>query len=58
MKIINGIRQECSFSALIFILITYFIIDAIVENEQGYKYQNIYLLCLFYMDDAILLTKD
>ena len=58
MKITNGIRQGCSCSALLFILVTYFIINTVVENEQGYKDQNIYLPCLFYMDDAILLTKD
>ena len=58
IEVMNGIRQGCSCSALLFIMVTYYIIDCIQENNSGYKDAEIHIPCLFYADDGLIFAEN
>ena len=58
VDITTGIRQGCNLSGLLFVLVTYKIIEELNASDFGIKIDNINHSTLFYMDDALLFTKD
>ena len=58
LEISSGIRQGCNLSGLLFILVTYKIIDKVNKINLGIKIEDDSYNSLFYMDDALLLTED
>ena len=58
IEITSGIRQGCNLSALLFVLVTYKIIEKIQTLDKGYRDKNIHIELLFYMDDAIILANE
>ena len=58
VKITSEIRQSRKLSALLFILVTYKMIDAINDNGYGFKIYNLKLSSLFHMDDALIFTEN
>ena len=58
IEITSGIRQGCNISALLFVLITYEIINSIHDLKLGYKDENFSISSLFYMDDGLILTNN
>ena len=57
IDISSGIRQGCNLSSLLFILVTYKIIDMMQEFNVGYKDENFNISSLFYMDDGLIFTQ-
>ena len=58
MNDLSKFRQGCNLSALLFVLITYEIINSIHELKLGYKDENFSISSLFYMDDGLILTEN
>ena len=58
IEITSGIRQGCTASALLFILITYKIINKLKESRLGYRKGTLYIPALFYMDDGLILARN
>ena len=58
VDITTGIRQGCNLSGLLFVLVTYKIIEELKAGHSGVRIGNINHTSLFYMDDALLFTKD
>ena len=58
INITSGIRQGCNLSALLFILITYKLIQKFQSLGIGYRDDNINLSSLFYMDDGVIFTDN
>ena len=58
IEITSGIRQGCNLSALLFVLITYEIINSIHKLNLGYKDEKFSISSLFYMDDGLILTNN
>lgn len=56
IDISSGIRQGCNVSALLFIMVTYKIIDHLKGLNIGFKDQEINIPVLFYVDDGLILT--
>ena len=58
IEITSGIRQGCNLSALLFILVTYKIIEVIHKITDGYNDEDFNIKCLFYMDDGLIMTQN
>ena len=58
IEITSGIRQGCNMSALLFILVTYKIIEDIDKFNKGYNDEEFKISSLFYMDDGIIFTHE
>ena len=56
IDISSGIRQGCNLSSLLFILVTYKIIEKIYNIGCGIKIDRLTFSSLFYMDDALLFS--
>ena len=56
IDISSGIRQGCNGSALLFVLITYKIIEEMKRTGIGFRDERIYVPSLFYMDDGLIIT--
>ena len=57
IEVTSGIRQGCNVSALLFVIVTYKIIEEMERSRLGYRDNDFYLPLLFYMDDALLLAR-
>ena len=57
MEISSGIRQGCTGSPLIFIMVVNHIIESIIESKIGFRSGDISVPCLFFADDGLLLTQ-
>ena len=57
IEISSGIRQGCNLSGLLFIMVTYKIIEKIDELKLGFSNDNLKIGSLFYMDDALLMAN-
>ena len=58
INISAGIKQGCNLSSLLFILITYEIIESIEKLDLGYKDDNFTIGSLFYIDDGLIFTRN
>ena len=58
IQISSGIRQGCNLSALLFIFVTYKIINKIQDLKIGYDDGFINIGSLFYMDDGLIFSHD
>ena len=56
IDISSGIRQGCNISALLFVMVTYKIIEHIKGLNIGFKDGEIDIPVLFYVDDGLILT--
>ena len=54
----SGIRQGCNGSTVLFLLITYLIIDELQKSELGYTDNIIKIASLFFADDGLLLARN
>ena len=57
VDITSGIRQGCNGSTVLFLLVTYIIIEEITKLKIGIKLQDINITTLFFADDGLLLTN-
>ena len=57
MEITSGIRQGCTGSPLLFIMVVNFIIDKIERSKIGFRSGSIRVPCLFFADDGLLLAQ-
>ena len=57
IEITSGIRQGCNGSTVLFLLITYVIIEKIQEENIGYKDEAFNIAALFFADDGLVLTQ-
>ena len=53
----NGIRQGCTGSPLLFILIVNQIINRLYQSNLGFKTEKLYIPILYYADDGLLLSN-
>ena len=58
INISSGIRQGCNGSTVLFLMITYIIIEELTKLNIGIKINNINLSTLFFADDGLLLTNN
>ena len=56
IKIETGIRQGCSCSGLLFVMVTYFIIGQLQRSRLGYKDEEFLIPGIFYADDGIIMA--
>ena len=57
IDISSGIRQGCNGSTVLFLMVTYLIIQEITRLNIGIKINNINLSTLFFADDGLLMTN-
>ena len=57
MEITSGIKQGCNGSTVLFLLITYIIIEELNKLRIGFKTKKLKINNLFFADDGILLSE-
>ena len=57
IEITSGIRQGCNGSTVLFLMITYIIIEKLQEENIGYKDDIFNIAALFFADDGLILTQ-
>ena len=53
-EITSGIRQGCTGSPQLFVMVGNIVINSIVESKLGYRDEEFYIPVLFYADDGLL----
>ena len=53
----SGIRQGCTGSPQLFVMVVNIVINSIVESKLGYRDEEFYIQVLFYADDGLLLAR-
>lgn len=56
MEVTNGIRQGCTGSSQLFLMVLN-IIKKIIKAEIGFKNECVYITALFFADDVLLITN-
>ena len=56
IDISSGIRQGCNGSTVFFLIITYVLIEALMQNHKGFKNDLFHIPALLYADDRLVLT--
>ena len=56
-EVTGGIRQGCTGSPQLFVMVVNNIINSIVGSRMGYRDDDFYVLVLFYADDGLLLAR-
>ena len=57
LEITSGIRQGCTGSPWLFVMILNYIIDQVIKKKIGYRNKNVYMPVLFFADDGLLLAN-
>ena len=57
MFVTSGIRQGCTGSSNLFLLITYIIIEKLYENLDGLKTNICKIVALFFADDGMIIMQ-
>ena len=57
MEVNNGIRQECTGSPRLFVMIVNMIIKEIISSTLGYRDENSYIPALLFADDGLQLAN-
>ena len=57
IEIYSGIRQGCNSSTVLFLMITYLIIEELTKLNVGIRMGNMNLNALFFADDGLLMTN-
>lgn len=57
VKVKSGIRQGCTGSPLLFIMVLNYIIEKIAESKLGFRNENLYIPVLFFADDGLLICE-
>ena len=55
-ELTGGIRQGCTGSPQLFVMVVNMVINSIVESGLGYRDEKFYVPVLFYADDGLLLA--
>ena len=58
VDISSGIRQGCNISALLFVMVTYKIIEQIHNIGYGFRDEEFHISSLFYMDDGLIFAEN
>ena len=56
-EVTRGIRQGCTGSPQLFVMVVNIVINSIVESKLGYRDEEFYIPVLFYADDGLLLAR-
>ena len=56
-EVTSGIRQGCTGSPQLFVMVVNITINSIVESRMGYRDDDFYVPVLFYADDGLLLAR-
>jgi hypothetical protein len=57
IEVTNGIRQGCTGSPLLFVMVVNTIIEKICDARIGFKNEKFYIPALFYADDGLLIAN-
>ena len=57
IHITNGVRQGCNGSTVLFLLMTYEIIQKLEEERIGFRNDKFKIPILYYADDGLLLSR-
>ena len=57
IDVTSGIRQGCNGSPLLFILVTYQIIERLKNLNKGFKQRDVQIPALFYVDDGLIFAN-
>lgn len=57
VKVESGIRQGCTGSPLLFVLVLNHIIESIVKSKIGFRSEELYIPVLFFADDGLLISQ-
>ena len=52
----SGIRQGCTGSLQLFVMVVNIVINSIIKSKLGYRDEEFYIPVLFYADDGLLLA--
>ena len=56
-EVTNGIRQGCTGSSQLFVMMVNIIINSILDSGMGYRDEEFYVPEMFYADDGLLLAR-
>ena len=56
-EVTSGIRQGCTGSPQLFVIVVNIIIYGILDSGMGYRDEEFYVPALFYADDGLLLAR-
>ena len=56
-EVTGGVRQGCTGSPQLLVMVVNIIINSIVESKMGYRDDDLYVPVLFYADDVLLLAR-
>ena len=56
-EVTSGIRQGCTGSPQLFVMVINIDINSIIERKLGYRDEEFYIPVLFYADDELLLAR-
>ena len=56
-EVTSGIRQGCTGSPQLFVMVVNIVTNNIIESKLGYRDEELYIPVLFYADDGLLLAR-
>ena len=57
INVTSGIKQGCNGSTILFLLITYMIIEELQTKIQGFKNEKFNIPAIFYADDGLIFAN-
>ena len=57
IKVTSGVRQGCNCSTILFIMVTYVIIERLQQAKIGFKNRHVEIPAIFYADDGLVFSQ-
>ena len=58
IEVTSGIRQGCTLSPILFIMVVNLIIRRVQKSKLGFRSSEVYIPVLFYADDGLILSNE